>query len=57
MPKKYKFVCNLGFGDVIRQTILWIALTLLTLGLALPFFAYFFFKLIINNTELVEVNN
>lgn len=53
--KKYKFVCNLTAGDVIVQALGWILLTIVTLGLALPFFGYFFFKLIINHTELHEI--
>jgi hypothetical protein len=55
MPKKYKFVCNLGFAEAFGQTILWLILILFTLGLAIPFFAYFFIKLIINNTEIIEI--
>lgn len=55
MPKKYKFVCNLGFADAFFQTLLWLILIVLTLGLAIPFFIYFFLKLIINSTEIIEV--
>jgi hypothetical protein len=57
MPKRYKFVCNIGFGDVFKQTILWLILIIFTLGLAIPFFAYFFIKLIINSTEIIEIAN
>jgi hypothetical protein len=48
-------VNTLNFGDVLLQTILWMVLTIVTLGLALPFFGYFFLKLIINKTEIQEI--
>jgi hypothetical protein len=54
--KKYKLVNTLNFGDVLVQTVLWILLTLVTFGIALPFFGYFFIKLIINKTEIQEVS-
>ena len=54
--KKYKLVCSLNFGDVLVQTIIWIILTVVTFGLALPFFGYYFIRLIINKTELHEVS-
>lgn len=52
--KKYKMVCTLDFSDVLAQTIIWIVLIIVTLGIALPFFAYFFVRLIINKTEFHE---
>lgn len=52
---KYKLVNNLDFGDVLVQTIVWIILTIITFGLALPFFAYYFLRLIINKTEIHEI--
>lgn len=54
--KKYKFVCSLDFGDVLVQTLIWVVLIVCTLGLALPFFAYFFLRLIINKTEIHEIS-
>ena len=54
--KKYKFVCSLGIGDVLLQTLVWIVLMIVTFGLALPFFAYFFVRLIINKTEIHEIS-
>jgi hypothetical protein len=53
--KKYKLVCTLDFGDVFAQTLIWLFLCVITLGIALPFFAYFFLRLIINKTELHEI--
>ncbi|WP_072054366.1 DUF6693 family protein [Aliivibrio fischeri] len=53
--KKYKIVNSLNIGDVLIQTIIWVVLTLCTFGLALPFFIYYFFKLILNTTEIYEL--
>jgi hypothetical protein len=53
--KKYKMVCTLGFSNVLVQTMIWIVLIVLTLGIALPFFAYFFLRLIINKIEIHEI--
>jgi hypothetical protein len=56
MNKKYKLVCKLEFGDIFVQLILWIILSLVTFGLAVPFFAYYFLMNLINKTEIHEVN-
>jgi hypothetical protein len=53
--KRYKLVCSLDSRDVILQTILWTLLVIVTLGVAVPFFAYYFIRLIINRTEIHEV--
>lgn len=53
---KYKLVNTLNLGDVILQTLVWIIITVLTCGLALPFFAYYFIRLIINRTEIHEIS-
>lgn len=53
--KRYRLVCSLGFRDVLLQTILWILLVIVTVGVAIPFFAYYFIRLIINRTEIHEV--
>ncbi len=55
MAQKFKLVSTLGFGDVLLQTIVWILLTLITFGLALPFFGYFFLRKIITTTEIHEI--
>lgn len=52
---KYKFVNTLGFGEIFVQALIWAILIVVTFGLATPFFAYYFLKLIINNTELHEI--
>jgi len=52
---KYKLVNTLNLGDVLVQTLIWLLLVLFTFGLALPFFAYYFLRLIINKTEIHEI--
>lgn len=52
---KYRLVNTLNLGDVILQTLIWLVLLLITFGLALPFFAYYFLRLIINKTEIHEI--
>ena len=54
--KRYKLVCTLNIGDILVQTLVWTLLTVVTFGLALPFFAYYFVRLIINRTEIHEVS-
>lgn len=55
--RRYKLVCNVGVGDVLAQTIVWFLLSLITFGLALPFFAYAFVRLFISKTEIVEISS
>ena len=55
--KRYQFQCSINFGDVFLQLILWFFLCIFTLGLASPFFIYYMAKLIINNTQMHEVQN
>jgi len=52
---KYKLVNTLDVGDVIVQTVIWTILIVVTFGIALPFFAYYFLRLIINKTEIHEI--
>lgn len=52
---KYKLVNTLNIGDVLVQTLIWLVLVVITFGVALPFFAYFFLRLIINKTEIHEI--
>lgn len=53
--RRYKLVCSLDYRDVLIQTLLWLLLVILTVGLAAPFFAYYFVRLIINRTEIHEL--
>jgi uncharacterized membrane protein YjgN (DUF898 family) len=55
MAQKYRFVSTLAIGDIILQTLVWIILAVFTLGIALPFYGYFFARKIINSTEMHEI--
>lgn len=52
---KYKLVNTLNIGDVLVQTLIWTVLIVVTFGLALPFFSYYFIRLMINKTEIHEI--
>jgi hypothetical protein len=53
--KRYQLVCSLDYRDVLIQFLLWMLLVLVTVGMAAPFFAYYFIRLIINRTEIHEL--
>jgi hypothetical protein len=53
--RKYKISNKTFFGDVFFQLLIWLVLIIITFGAALPFFSYYFFKLLISNTEIEEV--
>lgn len=53
--KQYRLVCSLSSRDVLLQTFLWTLVVIVTVGVAIPFFAYYFVRLIINRTEIHEV--
>lgn len=53
--KRYRLVCSLKTRDVLLQTLLWTLLVIVTVGVAIPFFAYYFIRLIINRTEIHEM--
>ena len=44
--------CNLGFGDILGHSIIWILLTIVTLGLGLFFYFYKALAFIISKTEI-----
>lgn len=50
-----RLVNTLGFGEIFVQALIWVVLIVLTFGIATPFFAYYFLKLIINRTEIHEM--
>lgn len=52
---KYRLVSTLDIGDIFVQILLWIILTILTFGLALPFYAYYFLRILINTTEVQKI--
>jgi hypothetical protein len=53
--KKYRLVCTLDWRDVLVQTLLWMLLVLLTVGIATPFFVYYLVRLVLNRTEIHEL--
>ena len=57
MNTKYKLACKIEFGDMIGQLLIWLILCIITFGLASLFFPYYFAKLILNNTEIQEIQN
>jgi uncharacterized membrane protein YjgN (DUF898 family) len=54
--EKYKLVCKVSFGDMLGFIILWTILSIVTIGLALPFFAFYLLKLMIDRTEVVPIS-
>jgi uncharacterized membrane protein YjgN (DUF898 family) len=52
--KRYRITCHLDFWSVVWHQLKWLLVTVLTLGLAAPLFAYFFIKYIVDRTEIVE---
>lgn len=50
--KKYKLVSSLDIGDVVLQTLVWVFISIITLGVGAIFFGYYFIRLIINTTEI-----
>ena len=53
---KYKLVCTLALGDILLQFLLWLILIAITVGFAIPFFTYYFIRLIINHTEIHQIS-
>lgn len=56
LSKRYRFYCDISFIDIFLQLLIWGVVTVVTLGIALPFFAYYMIRKIINSTELIEVD-
>ena len=48
--------CNFSIGESIGQVVIWIILTIFTLGLALIVFPYYFNKAVLNKTEILDAN-
>ena len=57
MKNRYTLACNLTFGDIAVQLLVWFCLTIITFGIASLFFPYYAMKLILNRTELREVES
>lgn len=48
------FQCTISVGEIIGHIIVWLLLSLITLGIALFFYPYSLAKLILNNTSVIE---
>ena len=48
-----KLSCNLSAGKQIGHLILWLFLTLITVGIAYPFYVFGVFRTALNDTEIV----
>lgn len=48
--------CNFGTGEAIGTAIIWILLTIVTLGLALLIFPYYLEKVVLNRTEVLDAH-
>jgi hypothetical protein len=49
-----RFKCDFGVTETIGQVLIWILLTIVTLGLALIVFPYYFNKVVLNRTEVID---
>lgn len=52
MPVRLR--CEFGLTETIGQVIIWLLLTVITLGLALLVFPYYFNKVVLNRTEVLD---
>ncbi|WOC14762.1 DUF6693 family protein [Pseudochrobactrum sp. MP213Fo] len=51
-----KLRCNFSTGEAIGHVIIWVLLTLITLGLALLVFPYYMNKVVLNRTEILDAH-
>jgi len=49
-----RFRCDFGIMETIGQVLIWILLSIVTLGLALLIFPYYFNKVVLNRTEVLD---
>lgn len=49
-----RFRCDFGVIETIGQVLIWVLLTIVTLGLALIVFPYYFNKAVLNRTEVLD---
>ena len=50
--ENYKMFCNLKFGDAVVFILKWLLLGLITLGIAILFMPFYFFKFMVEKTEI-----
>lgn len=53
--RKYKVVCAVGGSQMLGHLFVWSIFTLLSFGLLAPFWLYTLVKLLLNGTELHEI--
>lgn len=53
--KKYKVVCTVAGSQMLGHLLVWSIFTLLSFGLLAPFWLYTLVKLLLNGTELHEI--
>lgn len=51
-----KFRCEFGLIETVGQVIFWLILSVITLGLALIVFPYYFNKVVLNRTEVLDTS-
>lgn len=54
MLSHLKFKSELGFGDIIGHLIIWLILSIVTLGFALMLFPYYIMRFVLNNTYVYD---
>ncbi|MBG6243088.1 MAG: hypothetical protein EKE20_15260 [Candidatus Symbiopectobacterium sp. Dall1.0] len=52
-----KLQCSAGTMEIIGHLIIWLLLTIVTVGLALMVFPYYLIRFIMNNTEVIDKHN
>lgn len=50
-----KLTCDLNLAEVIGHILIWILLTIVTLGIGLIFYAFRTFRMVINRTEITSL--
>jgi hypothetical protein len=54
IPRVMRFRCTFGVGEAIGSAVVWIVLSIVTLGLALVIFPYFLNRSVLNKTEVLN---
>ncbi|MEY0287856.1 DUF6693 family protein [Providencia rettgeri] len=49
-----KLRCTAGTLDILGHLVIWLILSIITLGLAMMVFPYYLIKFVINNTEVID---
>jgi uncharacterized membrane protein YjgN (DUF898 family) len=57
LPRPYRLRCDFSVGESIGHVIIWVILTIITLGLALLVFPYYLNKVVLNRTEVLDLHS